>query len=48
MGPGPGVTGEEPAEVRRLKAEKKRLQEHNEILRRASIFFAGEPGPRNR
>src|SRR5699024_68228 len=38
----PGVTSEESAEVKRLKAENKRLREDNEILRRASIFFAGE------
>lgn len=44
----PGVTSEESAEVRRLKAEVKRLREDNEILRKASIFFAGELDPRNR
>ena len=44
----PGVTSEESAEVERLKAENKRLREDNEILRRASIFFAGELDPRNR
>ena len=43
----PGVTTEESAEVKRLKAENKRLREDNEILRRASIFFAGELDPRN-
>ena len=43
----PGITSEESAEVRRLKAESKRLREDNEILRRASIFFAGELDPRN-
>ena len=31
-----------------LEAENKRLREDNEILRRASIFFAGELDPRNR
>ena len=35
----PGVTSEEFAEVRRLKAEVKRSWEDNEILRKASIFF---------
>lgn len=44
----PGVTSEESAEVKRLKAENRRLREDNEILRRASIFFAGELDPRNR
>ena len=37
----PGVTCDESIEVKRLKAEDKRLREDNEILRRASIFFAG-------
>ena len=31
-----------------LKAEIRRLREINEILRRASIFFAGELDPRSR
>ena len=44
----PGLTSEESAEVKRLKGEVKRLREDNEILRRASIFFAGELDPRNR
>ncbi|MBE9403423.1 hypothetical protein IOE58_04200 [Brachybacterium sp. Marseille-Q2903] len=44
----PGITSEESAEVERLKAENKRLREDNEILRRASIFFAGELVPRKR
>lgn len=44
----PGVTSEESAEVKRLKAEVRRLREDNEILRKASIFFAGELDPRNR
>ena len=44
----PGITTEESAEVKRLKAENKRLREDNEILRRASIFFAGELVPRKR
>ena len=44
----PGITSEESAEVKRLEAENKRLREDNEILRRASIFFAGELDPRNR
>ena len=44
----PGMTSEESAEVRRLKAEVRRLREDNEILRKTSIFFAGELDPRNR
>jgi transposase len=38
----PGVTTAEAEEIRWLKAEVKRLREANEILRAASIFFAGE------
>ena len=41
-----GVTGEESVEVKRLKADNKRLREDNEILPRASMFFAGELDPR--
>ncbi len=37
----PGVGSEEPAKVKRGKAENRRLREDNEILRRASIFFGG-------
>ena len=44
----PGTSSEESAEIRKLKAENRRLREDNEILRRASIFFAGELDPRNR
>ena len=43
-----GLGGEELAEIKRLKAQVRRLEEDNEILRRASIFFAGELDPRNR
>lgn len=35
-----GVTSEGAEEIKRLKAENKRLREANEILRKASIFFA--------
>jgi transposase-like protein len=44
----PGVTTSESAEIKRLKAENRRLREDNEILKSASIFFAGELDPRNR
>ena len=38
----PGISTVETEEIRRLKAENKRLVEANAILRAASIFFAGE------
>ncbi|MBK9100964.1 MAG: hypothetical protein IPM90_05405 [Austwickia sp.] len=43
-----GTTSAELAEMKDLKAKVRRLEEDNEILRRASIFFAGELDPRNR
>lgn len=43
-----GATSEELVEIRQLKAKIRRLEEDNEILRRASIFFAGELDPRDR
>jgi transposase len=43
-----GVSSAELAEIRELKAKVRRLEEDNEILRRASIFFAGELDPRSR
>ena len=43
-----GATTEELAQIKELKAKVRRLEEDNEILRRASIFFAGELDPRNR
>jgi transposase len=44
----PGVSTAGTEEIRRLKAENKRLAEANAILQAASIFFAGELDSRNR
>jgi transposase len=44
----PGVSSEETEEIRRLKAENRRLREDVAILRAATSFFAGELDPRNR
>ena len=44
----PGVTSDDQGEIKKLKAENRRLREDNEILRAASVFFAGELDPRNR
>ncbi len=38
----PGVTSEESAELRKLKAEIRELRRANEILKAASVFFAAE------
>jgi len=38
----PGISSEESAEIRRLRAEVKELRRANEILRAASAFFAAE------
>lgn len=43
-----GVTSAENAEIKRLRAENKKLQEKVEILRAATVFFAGELDPHNR
>jgi transposase len=43
-----GVTSEELAEIKRLKAENRRLREDVAILQAATTFFAGELDPRNR
>ena len=39
----PGVTSEESAELRRLRAEVRELRRAKEILKAASAFFAAEP-----
>jgi transposase len=44
----PGSTSDEQAEIKRLKAEVRKLREDNEILKAATVFFAGELDPRNR
>jgi len=43
-----GVTSEELAEIKKLKAENRRLREDVAILKAATSFFAGELDPRNR
>lgn len=43
-----GVSSEEFAEIKKLKAENRRLREDVAILRAATSFFAGELDPRNR
>ena len=43
-----GQTSEEVAEIKRLKAENRRLREDVAILKAATTFFAGELDPRNR
>jgi transposase len=44
----PGMTSAEHGEIKRLKAENRRLRESVEILQAATVFFAGELDPRNR
>lgn len=43
-----GQTSEEAAEIKRLKAENRRLREDVAILKAATTFFAGELDSRNR
>lgn len=43
-----GATGGELAEIKDLMAKVRRLEEDNEILRRATTFFAGELDHRDR
>src|SRR3954452_4135203 len=38
----PGMTSEEHTEINRLRAEVRRLEEDNKILRAVTVFFAGE------
>ena len=44
----PGMTSAEHAEIKRLKAENRRLREDVEILKAATSFFSGELESRNR
>lgn len=43
-----GVSSEEHAEIKRLKAENRQLREDVAILKAATTFFAGELDSRNR
>ena len=43
-----GQTSEEHAEIRRLKAENRKLRDEVAILKAATTFFVGELDPRNR
>lgn len=40
-----GTTSDEQPEIKRLKAEVRKLREDNEILKTATVFFAGELHP---
>lgn len=42
----PGVTTSERERIRQLERENRELRRANEILRAASVFFAGELDPR--
>lgn len=42
-----GATSEELAEIKALKAKVRRLEDDVDILRRATVFFAGELDPRD-
>ena len=43
-----GLTTEESEEIKRLKAENRRLREDVAVLKAATSFFVGELDPRNR
>lgn len=44
----PGSTSAEKARIKELERENRDLREANEILKAASVFFAGELDPRRR
>ncbi len=44
----PGVTSEESAEIKRLRAENRLLRDNVAVSRAATTFFAGELDLRNR
>lgn len=44
----PGPSSEKAAEIKGLKAKVRRLEEDNEIVRRAAILFSGELDCRSR
>ena len=43
-----GVSSVEAEEIKKLKRENRELREANEILKAATVFFAGELDPRRR
>lgn len=43
-----GATSEELAEIKEFKAKVRRLENDVDILRRATVFFAGELDPLDR
>ena len=47
-GVAPGSTSSERARIKELERENRELREANEILKAASVFFAGELDPRRR
>ena len=44
----PGTVSDDQAELKKLRAENRRLKEDVEILKAATVFFAGELDPHNR
>jgi transposase len=42
VGSRPGMTSQESADLRKLRAENRELRRANEILKAASVFFAAE------
>ena len=44
----PGISSNERVRIRELERENRDLREANEVLKAASVFFAGELDPRRR